>query len=165
MKNKIYILPLLFIMVACNGQDKKKEKEKPKTVQKEQTKGTNPKMNVKVNKQYDSKGNLIKFDSTYTYYYSAKGNDSVKVSIDTVFEKFKRDMDHDFSDMAKNRFNDIFLNDSLFKYDFLNEDFFSKRFQLNDEKINKIFIEMDSLKNQYLNKPRKEKPKKQTAKK
>jgi hypothetical protein len=44
----------------------------------------------------------------------------------------------------------MFLNDTLFKYDFLNEDFFKKRFELNDLLMSDMLRQMDSLKTAYL---------------
>ena len=45
-------------------------------------KGTNPQTSIKVDKKYDSKGNLIKYDSTYSYYYSnIKDNKNLEDSI------------------------------------------------------------------------------------
>ena len=35
-----------------------------------------PKVNIKVNKQYDDKGNLVRFDSTYSSFYSNKPGDA-----------------------------------------------------------------------------------------
>jgi hypothetical protein len=56
------------------------------------------------------------------------------------------------------RMNDIFLADSLFKYDFLNQDYFIKRFELNAIKMKELFHEMDSLKTNYLKLIQAEKP-------
>jgi len=42
--------------------------------------------------------------------------------------------------------NSIFFNDSLFKYDFYNSDYFSQRFHLNILKFENMFRQMDSIK-------------------
>jgi hypothetical protein len=118
--------------------------------------GENPKVNVKVNKKYDDKGNLIRYDSTYSYVYSSGGKDSVKESVDSVFKRFRSYYNENFSANMDKKLNELFWNDSLFKYDFMNKDFFSKRFELNEERMDTIFREMDSLKNEFLKKPKKE---------
>jgi hypothetical protein len=46
----------------------------------------------------------------------------------------------------------------LFKYDFLNQDYFIKRFELNAIKMKELFHEMDSLKTNYLKLIQAEKP-------
>jgi hypothetical protein len=144
------ILVLLFFSY-CDSQNK--EKQKPKGVDSEASSGTNPKVSVKVNKKYDSKGNLIKFDSTYSYYYSSRGRDSSRISLDTMFSKYKTD----FPLGWRTEFEDIFMNDSLIRYDFLNPDYFSKRFELNMERLRRYFSHMDSTKMKYLNKTHKSK--------
>lgn len=155
------VLCILLITVACDGQSKYKESN-GKTESFEKTEGTNPKIKTRVNKQYDSKGNLMKFDSTYSYFYSSKGHDSTKIALDTVLKEFKSFYQESFTTNINNRFNDIFLTDSLFKYDFLNDDYFRKRFELNMNKMNELFRQMDSLKTHYL---KSSQPKKTTEKK
>jgi len=64
MKHVIAIacLAVVFQISSCQGQDEKqKGKEKP---------AVNPQTNISVNKEYDESGNLIRYDSTYSYYYS-----------------------------------------------------------------------------------------------
>jgi hypothetical protein len=150
MKIKLFFLTLLIIVTSCQGQDKK---EKPKTYQKAETKGTNPKVDVKVNKKYDSKGNLIKFDSTYSYTYTSKGADSSKVRLDSITEGFKAFSNNNLTEKWNKEFKDIFMNDSLYKYDFPNEDYFSKRFDLNMARLQQMMKQMDSLKTSFLKEP------------
>lgn len=145
------------VVSSCNAQNKEKERDL-KTVNSEKTVGTNPKIKIKVNKQLDSKGNIVKFDSTYSYYYTSKGVDSSKVKLDTVIKEFKSFYSHNIMTGFNKRMNDIFLADSLFKYDFLNQDYFIKRFELNAIKMKELFHEMDSLKTNYLKLIQAEKP-------
>lgn len=56
-----------------------------------------PKIDIKVNKQYDENGNIIGYDSTYSYSYSSNGN-------------------------TFNFGNNIMFNDSLFIDNFMNTD-------------------------------------------
>lgn len=162
MKNNLIIMIFLMLIISCNAQDKK---EKLKTVNTEQKKEGNPKLDIKVNKTYDSKGNLVKLDSTYSYFYSSKGRDSAKVSLDTAFSRFKSYYSTKAPGLINKNFNEMFFNDSLLKYDFGNKDFFSKRFELNYNKMNSLFFKMDSLKNEFLKETRTELPKKLSTKK
>lgn len=43
--------------------------------------------------------------------------------------------------------------DSLYKYDFPNEDYFSKRFELNMEHMKKMMFQIDSIKSSFLKVP------------
>jgi hypothetical protein len=144
MKGIVVVFLFSAFFFCCNGQDK--NKQKPKDVNKETAVGSNPKVSVKVNKKYDSKGNLVRFDSTYSYSYSSRGRDSALVSMDTLFRNFKSRFPHNWD----TEFRDIFMTDSLAQYDFLNRDYFSKRLELNMERIRNRFREMDSIKNRYL---------------
>jgi hypothetical protein len=85
----------------------------------------------------------------------------LKVTLDTVFNEFKTFYNDNLISGFNKQINEIFIADSLFKYDFLNEDYFRKRFELNMNRMNKIFLEMDSMKVNYLKSAQ---PKKQVRK-
>ena len=108
-----------------------------------------PKITVRVNKQLDDKGRIVKYDSTYSYFYSSpkgilhKGNDSIYSSFRSFFDK-------SYSDLMDRKSNDIFFNDSLFKYDFFNDNYFEKRFEMNEKMFKNMYQQMDSIKRDYL---------------
>jgi len=72
---KIMLVSLLFVNFSgCNGQTPKGKSELAETKQATPLKGDSldkPRIGVKVNKQYDDKGNIVRFDSTYSYFYSS----------------------------------------------------------------------------------------------
>jgi hypothetical protein len=106
-----------------------------------------PKTDIRVNKKYDDKGNLIEFDSTYSYFYSnphLKGN----ILADSLINDLKLPLKNNFDE----NMNSIFFNDSLFKYDFFNNDYFSKRFEMNRKQIENMFHQMDSVKSEMFRK-------------
>ena len=71
---------LSIILVGCTGQTKQEFTEiKRDSIQ--------PKTDIKVNKEYDEKGNLIRYDSSYSYYYSNIENDSLLG--DSIFSDFQ----------------------------------------------------------------------------
>lgn len=125
-------------LASCNGQERKK------TVMKDQNK---PQTDIKVTKKYDKNGNLVKYDSLYSSYYSNFQNDSIMR--DSAVTQFKRYFNGKYKFSEEPFFNDLFFQDSLLKYDFYRKDFFSKRFANNMDKMDKLFEQMDSLKNQY----------------
>jgi hypothetical protein len=146
MKKIAFILCMSFFM-AC--------KDKPnKTIAQHTAKPTadsaNPKTEVHVNKKYDDKGNLVRFDSTYSYHYVSPGGKQSTVETDTLFRHFKSYYLKNYDTMLQNNFGSIFLNDSLFKYDFMQPDYFSKRFELNRQRLEQMARDMDSIKTQYL---------------
>jgi len=125
-------------LASCNGQERKK------TVMKDQNK---PQTDIKVTRKYDKNGNLVKYDSLYSSYYSNFQNDSIMR--DSAVAQFKRYFKGKYKFSEEPFFNDLFFQDSLLKYDFYRKDFFSNRFKNNMDKMDKLFEQMDSLKNQY----------------
>jgi len=133
----------IFLSSVCNAQ----EKDVPIVGQ--DTLANKPQTKIFVNKEYDQEGNLIKFDSTYSYFYSNTESDSLFG--DSTFAIFRDDFFNLFPLKQRPFLNDLFFEDSLLSYDFFKDDFFTKRFQLNRERFDKLFEKMDSLKNKYYN--------------
>ena len=106
-----------------------------------------PKTNIRVNKEYDKNGNLIRYDSTYSYFYSNTiNNDSIR---DSIYENFKNHFNRNYFFSNEPFFDNLFFQDSLLKYDFYKKDFFYDRFRQNMGRMDRLFREMDSLKNNY----------------
>ena len=136
---------ILLLITSCttekiNGQQ---ENEDSLLVNKPQTK-------IIVNKEYDDSGNLVKFDSSYSYFYSNMERDSTFA--DSSFSLFQEKFFNSFPNHQKPFINDMFFEDSLLSYDFYKDDFFSNRFRFNRQRFDKLFEEMDSLKNKFYNK-------------
>jgi hypothetical protein len=80
MKTKTLILLMAVVgFMACRSQDSKSVKSEVHKIK--------PHENIVVNKKYDDNGNLIAFDSTYTFYYSSNMKDSI--NMDTLLKKFR----------------------------------------------------------------------------
>ncbi len=144
MKRKwLLILAVTIIFSGCNGQEKQIKNDKLSDAKKA------PKEDIVVNKEYDEDGNLIKYDSTYTYFYSNIENDTI--AEDSILTNFKKMFEIQYPFSYKPYFNDFFFRDSLMHYDFYKKDFFTERFRQNMEQTEKIFQEMDSIKNHFFN--------------
>lgn len=136
------VLAFLLSLSSCNGQSVKEKKDTS-------VKNT-PKTDIKVNKEYDENGNLIRFDSTYSSYYSNILNDTVLS--DSIFNNFKSLFNQKYLFSQQPYFNEFFFQDSLLKYDFYKNDFFWSRYKNNMQKMDKLFLEMDSMKNYFFEK-------------
>ena len=129
------LMPLFCLLFFnCSAQNK----------QKSDGNTTKPDENIQVNKEYDEHGNLIKFDSIYSYSYSSNGklNDSIKMQFQRHFNT------HSF-------FNDSFYDD-FFKRDsitghFNHQNFFIDGFKNQDEKIKSMMKRMDSIQQLFFN--------------
>jgi hypothetical protein len=141
----LIVIALSVTLISCNGRTAKQNAgaEGGDTVAKPQT-------SVKVDKQYDSSGNLVKYDSTYSYYYS-KINDNKNLG-DSIYHNFRDHFIRKYSFSSDPFFNDLFFQDSLLQYDFYRKDFFMNRFRNNMMMMDSLFWGMDSLKNSFFNK-------------
>jgi len=150
---KIAFAGLLFVVFSgCNGQTKKEDPQPAGTKKAMPVKEdslSKPRIEVKVNRQYDDKGNIVKFDSAYSYFYaSPKG--SMHLSNDSVFNSFRFFFEKNYPDLMDRRTNNVFFTDSLFKYDFFNDDYFQKRFELNNRLFENMYKQMDSIKRGFM---------------
>jgi hypothetical protein len=134
------------VFSSCNGQGVKKDKNKSIT-DSTLIQAIQPKEDIIVNKEYDKNGNLIRYDSTYTYYYS--NIDGNKAEADSIFYKFRKMFDNLYPFSKNSYFDDLFFEDSLLRYDFYKKDFFRERFRQNWQRMDRLFWEMDSIRNKF----------------
>lgn len=151
MKTLRYFLVLMLssVLVSCNAQTKtektdKIEESKPKT---EQPKGT-----WKVDKEFDENGNLIRYDSIYSWSSDGKFEDLSKIDRDSLLNNFESKFYEHFSQFKNDGFEDIFESDSLFSRHFFNDDFFRSDFGEEFMDIDKIRQKMFDRQKRFLEK-------------
>jgi hypothetical protein len=125
-------------LLSCNGQTKNNDKKSTESL---------PQTNIKVNKEYDKNGNLIKYDSTYSSYYSSVKGDSILQ--DSIFNNFASHFNQSYFFSNHPYFDNFFFQDSLLMFDFYKKDFFYNRFKNNMERMDSLFREMDIVKNDF----------------
>jgi hypothetical protein len=109
-----------------------------------------PKVSIKVNRHYDDKGNLVGFDSTYSSFYSNYSSISGDtIQMDSLMHGFDKYFNRNHSLFFDRQFDPLFFADSLRYPDFFHNDFFMKRYELNDQYMRESMKKMDSIKNQY----------------
>ncbi len=144
MKNIAILVLSVLTLIGCNAQtDKNTENNKSEISKKK----IEPKIDYKVNKEYDENGNLIKYDSLYTYYYS--NIDKESLIRDSVFKKFNDHFYMSNSLMNDPIFKDFFNGNKTLEEDFFKEDFFRKDFKRNHKIMNEMMRKMDSIKNKF----------------
>jgi hypothetical protein len=116
-----------------------------------------PKVNIKVNRHFDEKGNMIGFDSTYTSFYSNIEGDTI--SMDSMMSGFDKYFNIQHPQFLQREFAPLFFTDSLRYPDFFHRDYFMKRYELNDQYMRDMMQRMDSIKNEYFEKESKNKQK------
>lgn len=130
--NVLMAFLVIFSFSNCNAQTNKDKSLKPQT-------------KVKVNKEYDEHGNLIRLDSTYIYFYTSKINDTL--SLENVRNQFDSQFQSLDSLFSKNLFlKDLFESKSTFK-----KDFFEDNFYKNQKEIEQLMKKMDSIRFQFYN--------------
>lgn len=138
-------------LLLCTSCDKKSEAQTKADEHKKITAKTDsldkPKVNIKVNRHFDDKGNLVGFDSTYSSFYSNVKGDTTKM--DSLMNSFDKYFYRDHASFWNQHFNNMFFTDSLRYPDFFHRDFFMKRYELNDAYMKDMMRSMDSLKNKF----------------
>lgn len=114
----IYYSLLLTIVICCYAEQMSAQevaKSKP----------NKPDVRIKVNKEFDDKGNLTRFDSTYSYSWSDNGQ--IPMNADSIFNQFN----HSFSFGG-----DV---DSVFNQFGFGTPFFNQPFTHSKEQFDKFF--------------------------
>ena len=156
MKRIALFIGLMVTMFGCDAQQKESQRS-----EEQDTVAFEPQTEIRVNKEYDDRGNLIRYDSVYSSYYSNIEGDTALH--DSVFNQFMNKFNDRFPFSSEPFFNEMFFTDSLLHYDFFKDDFFQNRFERNLYHMDEYFRRMDSLKNYFFRKQiRSESPKKTT---
>ncbi len=151
-----FLSTLVVLFLSCNGQNAK-NKDQSQIIDKQERAAAvsptdtlnRPKINVNVNKRYDDKGKIVQFDSSYSYFFSSPGGIR-HMNNDSIFNRFQSFFNKSYPNFFEYQNKDIFFNDSLFKYDFFNHDYFLKRYQLNQKNFEGFYKRMDSLKQEFM---------------
>ncbi len=135
---------------SCNSQ--KNDTEKTEIKESEGTVVEQPKGSWKVDKEFDDDGNLIRYDSIYSWSSNGKLNNLSTVDEDSLLQAFKSRFFTNFSDFKNNGFNDVFSKDSLFSKHYFNDDFFGSDFGKDYMDIDKITQQMIARQKKFLEK-------------
>ena len=98
---KLISIALILLFSSCSAQTEK-EKETHTAIS-----ANTPQKNIRVNKEFDKNGNLIKYDSTYSTYYSNIKNNSALA--DSMYYKFRNQFQLKYPFSDKPFFNNFFF--------------------------------------------------------
>jgi hypothetical protein len=140
----VAIAALTLLLSSCDGNGHRPAKEVAKRQADSLSK---PKVSIKVNRRFDEKGNVVGFDSTYTSYYSNVQGDTAQM--DSLMGSFDRYFKREHSTFFRNQFDPLFFTDSTRYPDFFHDDFFMRRYELNDPYFRSMMRDMDSIKNKF----------------
>lgn len=130
---------LLLALSSCQGQENKESEMVKDGDQKEMAR---PKGSWKVDREFDENGNLIRYDSIYTWSSDSLDNLS-GLDRDSLLSNFESKFYSHFSQFKDQGFGDLFEPDSLFSKRFFNEDFFKSDF-------GEDFMELDNIRKRMM---------------
>ncbi|MFP4025279.1 MAG: hypothetical protein ACLFVR_12210 [Thiohalospira sp.] len=116
----------------------------------EDTLKTNPKIDIKVNKEFDDDGNIIRYDSTYSYIYTYPNGKQESINIDSLFQSFQPYFFNRSFDLMQDPFKHFFERDSFYERHFFDHDYFMQQFEQERFKFEEMMKRMDSLRNEFL---------------
>ena len=150
MKKYILLSMIGLLSVSCNSQNndiKNTETEESDKKIVEEPKGT-----WKVDKEFDENGNLIRYDSIYSWSSDDKYNNLSMSERDSLMLSFKSRFFTNFSGFENQGFEDVFSKDSLFSKHFFNDNFFGSDFGSDFIDIDKIRQQMIARQKKFLEK-------------
>ncbi|AUC77093.1 hypothetical protein [Olleya sp. Bg11-27] len=150
MKISILLFVMGLLSVSCNGQKSDTintgiQDNKNKVV-------TQPKGTWKVDKAFDKEGNLIKYDSIYSWTSRGDLNTLSHVEKDSILRSLKSRLFTAFSDFENDGFDAVFSEDSLFSKQYFTDDFFGSEFGQDYMDIEKITQKMFARQKRFLEK-------------
>ncbi len=141
MKTYATFLCAAFLVIGCSSQENKL---------KEDNKNEKPRGNWEVNKEYDEAGNLIQYDSVYSW---SSGSDIEKLSKldrDSLIKSIQSKFYRNFSNFNTDGFEELFKEDSLFSKGFNTEEFFESEFGKDFMNIDKLHQRMRTMQKKFL---------------
>ncbi|MCK0146608.1 hypothetical protein MWU78_13210 [Arenibacter sp. F26102] len=157
MKKFVFALLLGFMVAGCQAQnDQSKAKDDLIEKNTDSLSVHKPKISWKVDEKYDEEGNVIGYDSIYSYSYDNLGNLRKEMNLDSIMNSmkffFQGNLSSFFEDHDLGRF---FEKDSLMIGNQFFDDFFERQRANNFSDMRQLFQQMDSLQNMMMEKHRK----------
>tara|TARA_R100000278_G_scaffold93764_1_gene71585 strand:- start:261 stop:752 length:492 start_codon:yes stop_codon:yes gene_type:complete len=140
MKAYLFLMLLCLLHTGCRGQNN--NSNTTDSQEKIAQNNKQPKGSWTVNKAFDENGNLIQYDSIYSWSSNETYKDLSAEDMDSVLESFKSKFFKHYSHFEDEGFEDVFSKDSLFSKRFFNDDFFNSDFGQDFMDIDKLTQQM-----------------------
>jgi len=144
MKRVMFTLLLGMMISGCNAQDKGKSGNE--TPVKDTVATTIPKATWKVDKEVDENGNIIRYDSIYSYSYGNLDSIPFGMDLDSIMKRIPFFSHGNLSSFMSDRYpGHIFERDSLMPGNRFFEEFFERQRGDNFSDMKQLMQQMDSL--------------------
>ncbi|MCE4566844.1 hypothetical protein INQ51_21155 [Maribellus sp. CM-23] len=147
MKTLVVSMVVALFTLGCQAQDQS-GKGIENLAGKKDTKNK-PEEHWTVNKEVDENGNVIAYDSTYTWSYTNSEGDSVQVDADSLMQSFKSFFNEKMPSVWGEGLMNPMFSDSLLCRDFFSDNYFHDRFGKDFFDVDKMFQQMDSLRESF----------------
>lgn len=156
MKKIVFALMLGLVVSGCQAQsDQGKTKDELADKNRDSLSENKPKISWKVDKKYDEQGNVIGYDSIYSYSFDNFRNLPSGMNLDSIINSMKIFSQGDLpSFMEDHDLGPVFGRDSLHPGNQFFEDFFERQRNNNFSDMQELFQQMDSLQNMMMEKHR-----------
>lgn len=148
MKKYVVLAISALLTISCNSQEKQNKDDVQGDAEAQITE--TPKGSWKINKEFDEQGNLIRYDSIYSW---SSGTDLDKLATmdrDSILQSMQSRFYRGFSNFNHEGFSDLFSKDSLFTKQFFNEDFFDSDFGHDFMDIDRVREQMENMQREFL---------------
>lgn len=149
MKKYLLVVMVGLLSMSCNAQNEETTKKELKN---ETQVAEDPKGTWKVDKEFDEQGNLIRYDSIYSWSSTNQYDHLSAPERDSLMQSFKSRFFTNLSPFEKEGFSAVFSQDSLFSNHFFNDNFFESNFGQDFIDIDKISQEMIERQRAFLEK-------------
>ena len=151
MKRIIILTMAAILILNCNAQENEKSNLEPKGSKELVKHDDKPKGTWKVDKEFDENGNMIRYDSIYSW--SSKDIDELKLeNPDSLLQSFQSRFYRNFSKMDTIGFKEMFSPDSSFTKRFFGNDFFTSDFGEDFLDIERLHKRMEHMQHDFLEK-------------
>lgn len=147
MKTLVVSIVVALFTLGCSAQDQSGKGVKKMSENKDSK--NKPEEHWSVNKEVDENGNVISYDSTYTWSYTNNEGDSVNVDVDSMMQSFESFFNDRMPSVWGESLMDPMLGDSLLSRDFFADNYFHDRFKKDFFDVDKMFQRMDSLRESF----------------
>lgn len=150
MKTMALAIAVAFSMASCNAQEKNGKNENHESAMNGNTEiQAEPRGTWKVTKEVDENGNLIRYDSIYTYSFgNINGKEIPPQKMDSALASFQKYMKQQMPQSFSAQMMDPFLNDSL-NNNFFEKGFFENHWEDFFPEMQQQLRQMDSLHQQF----------------